>query len=501
MNILKSFADHLLSIAVFVSVFGIGQAMFKGLGSHSSPSKGATVLAGKFPPPSVLYYHFVKSAQPLLMKNVLEETMFPAFTKWTDEYLDTHYGQEIMRIEKGKKENRSRGVTKLHLSMFLHMYKTSDWYMVQTLPDSMKGDVMVPYSLRCGGFQNNLQEVVVWFSGGDTRSVLHYDALDNIVCLLDGKKKLVLIDKMYSDMITADGFVEAGTYSLVDVDGVDPIRFPGVMNAPWYQINMEKGDCVFIPYKWFHYIYSSTGRNLAMNFWFSHLWWFNNTDCEDLLRENEPLTNFNMVSPNQQLRSDFLSTFAGVTDVSRQMFAEKSICGIEETDKMFDKINNNGDKLLTWSELYSFNIDETVQQFPTCFHFGKVNNNRTAPIKEDQERNNTVRYGSEKNIKLPDLAGNITHNEVDTDKDDIVETTTLDQHLDKDGIKSQKNSIADKEKAFVDQPNENIDESHGDIGKDSSVDLINENTEEVNSDRRFKANDTEKVDSHDHDEF
>lgn len=57
-------------------------------------------------------------------------------------------------------------------------------------------DVLVPNSLSCGGFQNNLQESVIWFSGGDTKSVLHYDLVDNINCLMDGKKQLVLIDKV-----------------------------------------------------------------------------------------------------------------------------------------------------------------------------------------------------------------------------------------------------------------------------------------------------------------
>ena len=57
-------------------------------------------------------------------------------------------------------------------------------------------EVLVPTSLQCGGFQDNLQEAVLWFSSGNTKSVLHYDTVDNINCLLDGEKKLVLIDKV-----------------------------------------------------------------------------------------------------------------------------------------------------------------------------------------------------------------------------------------------------------------------------------------------------------------
>ena len=66
-----------------ISVFG----QFKKLGSHKPPSKGATVLAGQFPEPAVFYYHFIQMGQPLLMKNVLNETRYTAYEKWTDNYL------------------------------------------------------------------------------------------------------------------------------------------------------------------------------------------------------------------------------------------------------------------------------------------------------------------------------------------------------------------------------------------------------------------------------
>ena len=51
-------------------------------------------------------------------------------------------------------------------------------------------------SLACGGFTNVLQDAVVWFSSGGTKSVLHFDAVDNINCLFSGSKELFLIDKV-----------------------------------------------------------------------------------------------------------------------------------------------------------------------------------------------------------------------------------------------------------------------------------------------------------------
>ena len=54
--------------------------------------------------------------------------------------------------------------------------------------------VLVPPTLACGGFQNVIQDAVLWLGSGQTMSVLHFDTLDNLLCLFDGKKDLVLID-------------------------------------------------------------------------------------------------------------------------------------------------------------------------------------------------------------------------------------------------------------------------------------------------------------------
>ena len=53
---------------------------------------------------------------------------------------------------------------------------------------------MLPSSVQCGGLQRLLLDVVLWFSSGGTLSVLHYDEMDNLNCVLDGHKQLFLVD-------------------------------------------------------------------------------------------------------------------------------------------------------------------------------------------------------------------------------------------------------------------------------------------------------------------
>ena len=73
--------------------------------------------------------------------------------------------------------------------------------MVQDLPTPMYQEWELPRPLLCGGFMDNLNMAVVWFSSGGTNSVLHSDSSENLHCLVSGMKKLVLIDPRYSKII------------------------------------------------------------------------------------------------------------------------------------------------------------------------------------------------------------------------------------------------------------------------------------------------------------
>lgn len=41
-----------------------------------------------------------------------------------------------------------------------------------------------------------LNDVIMWFSSGGTKSVLHNDHIDNINCLFSGEKELYMVDKV-----------------------------------------------------------------------------------------------------------------------------------------------------------------------------------------------------------------------------------------------------------------------------------------------------------------
>ncbi|XP_028415019.1 uncharacterized protein LOC114538089 isoform X2 [Dendronephthya gigantea] len=129
-------------------------------------------------------------------------------------------------------------------------------------------DVFLPPPLCCPELVDNfLLAKLMWFSSGGTKSVLHYDSAENINCLFAGTKKLYFIDpNKYSDKVTIEN--KKSAYSNVDVEKVDFIKYPGLAQVEYHYAEMQPGDCLYIPYGWYHHV-SSVGRNLAVNIWWS----------------------------------------------------------------------------------------------------------------------------------------------------------------------------------------------------------------------------------------
>lgn len=224
-------------------------------------------------------------------------------------------------------------------------------------------------SIGCGGFTNMLQDAVFWFSSGGTKSVLHYDAVDNINCLFDGTKELLMINK--SHLLQAHIDKVNGAFSSVDVDKVDMYKFPGLQTIPYYKVLMEPGDCLFIPARWVHQVRSYGQRNLAVNIWWAHFVKFNQSDCESSPYKDKdliPLSQFDF-HPQEAIRQGTLQTM-GEKPVNLEQWLEliqAEASGREEElsliprdvlEQNFHEIDSNKDGFLSSEEIYHVKYDE-----------------------------------------------------------------------------------------------------------------------------------------------
>lgn len=335
-------------------------------------------MMGKFPSPWVFFDEFVSQSRPLLMKKALIHEDIPAFHKWTDHYMSDIFGHIPMEVETGKKEDRKKGSI-WHMSMekYISVYKKLNGYLITDIPDSMKVDIKVPLSLQCGGFQDNLHHVIMWFSSGGTNSHLHNDGFDNINCILDGSKEIILIDKKYGELVKADGWDEEGSFSHVNVDEVDMYRYPQIQKVPYHKLTVTKGDCLYIPITWFHQVYSLPGRNMALNFWFHHLMWYNSSQCDDMDPYNapaKPLVQFDFPNKAEEARSYLLESFEGKDDVTMSDFLTLFADDAENRDQInecFAIVDEDKNGILDWSELYKFDLEKMVLDYPNLFRESK----------------------------------------------------------------------------------------------------------------------------------
>lgn len=215
--------------------------------------------------PAQFFNHYVVKGIPVLFKGAAKQ--FPAYDKWTDEYFlnNPTAKTSLISLEKGKKETRQGGMEPVSLAEFVQRYTKEDLYCVSGLPNFLRQDVPIYHSINCPFIlEELLDDLVLWFSSGGTKSVWHYDDYENINCLIAGRKELIMANR--SDMSNMHMDVVDGSYSTVDVEAVDESKYPDFKKVVFYNASMEQGDCIYIPTFWGHTV-QSWDRNIALNAW------------------------------------------------------------------------------------------------------------------------------------------------------------------------------------------------------------------------------------------
>ena len=177
----------------------------KPLGHHRG-SSGHIEVIDKMIHPRIFWKNYCEIGRPVLFKNAAKS--WPAFTKWTNEYLKENFGKLRVKIESKYEKNESPvgdvGLGQDSLKHFIDTYQKNDKYMVSQLPNQMSSDVLVPQCLLCGTLHQRILEANIWMSSGDTRSVLHRDADNAINCLLTGTKSWIMIDPVYTHLLPVE---------------------------------------------------------------------------------------------------------------------------------------------------------------------------------------------------------------------------------------------------------------------------------------------------------
>lgn len=238
--------------------------------------------------------------KPVLFKGAAK--LMPAWEKWqTDKSIRNLYGKVRMdQVETEKRETRKKYPHEnWSMAKFLDYYNTSDIYSTAATPKAMKNDVMLLPPFTCGGYTNKLAATVLWFSSGNTSSVVHKDGQNNQHCMFAGRKEWILwhpkdpIDKdtlgwtnaeveRHKDPAFKDTYgTFAGRINVKDMD--QTVRdYPDWDKLRWWKMTLEAGDCAYIPPSWYHFVESPAVRTISVHVWFGSDRGFNSKSCEAL---------------------------------------------------------------------------------------------------------------------------------------------------------------------------------------------------------------------------
>lgn len=224
----------------------------------------------------------------------------PAASWGDDDAILERFGSErVSGVEYDLKETRAGGKVEGMNTMrdFLHEYNTSDIYMVSEVPPLMRKDISFLPCLRCGGYLDFLDVANMWMGRGGSKSVIHYDDQDNINCMITGKKRFVFMHPKYKEQFEAHpnskknkfGWVDTDLdrraegygafFGKVDVDKMDLIKYPGWSSVEWSYVDLYPGDCLYIPYQWYHQVTAEPVRSINVHIWYWRPKHFNEKSC------------------------------------------------------------------------------------------------------------------------------------------------------------------------------------------------------------------------------
>lgn len=339
-----------VSITVNFGDSGDVKGHLKPLGSHRHPIGSIETVLKRDITSNLFLHGFVKQNKPIVIRGLLRNSK-PVLT-WSDEYLKRHFGEEEITVDHSKL-GRANSSSTMSLGSFISTYNTSKtYYLIDTLPIAMQEEMEFPAVLHTCEICSKLQDFVLWFSGGQTSSKLHYDKVENLYCQIDGSKSWFMSDPVHGkDKIPIDK--EAGAYSSINVSAVDMDKYPGMQEVEYFLTMTYPGDCIYVPVDWFHQVNSAPQRNLAVNIWWAPIL-DGDADRKCVLdfkiTEESVLADLSF-NPGEWLRY-LLTTLFDQTDrlnfqqVRRLVVHEHTgECLIDQHD--FDRIDSNSDNM--WS--------------------------------------------------------------------------------------------------------------------------------------------------------
>jgi cupin-like protein len=126
---------------------------------------------------------------------------------------------------------------------------------------ALMNDIEMPdFSAKCFS-------VALWLGSGGSRTYLHYDPAYNLLTVLEGEKRFVLISPDQTRYVYPKYYPDP-LGSAVNVVAPDFVAHPALRHARYWEVCLERGQSLILPPGWWHYVVSE-GFNMSVGMWWT----------------------------------------------------------------------------------------------------------------------------------------------------------------------------------------------------------------------------------------
>ncbi|XP_052873308.1 bifunctional peptidase and arginyl-hydroxylase JMJD5 [Anopheles cruzii] len=214
--------------------------------------------------------------QPALLRKVIDD--WPAVRRWHDlNYLLSVAGERTVPVEIGSQySNEDWSQRLMKFGEFLQQTLSNDLdestdpvaYLAQhdlfdQIP-ALRRDIVVPDYV---GRTDTAPRIKAWLGPRGTVSPLHTDPCHNLLCQVFGSKLIILARPEDTESLYPHDHFILNNTSRVDARHLDYERFPLLKQVRFYRLTLRRGEALYIPPKWWHYV-ESLSPSFSVSFWF-----------------------------------------------------------------------------------------------------------------------------------------------------------------------------------------------------------------------------------------
>lgn len=230
---------------------------------------------------------------PVILQNCMDQ--WPALDKWNQSdyllavcrnrivpieigqnYSNENWSQQLMKFEDFfRRQMIDEGAADVSSSTPTIASKTVEYLAQHNLFEQiplLKDDIITPeYCCITADAAESDElcadvDIKAWLGPKGTISPMHYDNKQNLLCQVFGTKRIILArPEDTHNLYPHDGEMLHNT-SQIDAESLDFEHFPRTANVKFYELTLCKGEMLYIPSKWWHYV-RSLSKSFSVSFW------------------------------------------------------------------------------------------------------------------------------------------------------------------------------------------------------------------------------------------